>query len=94
MRTTRIPLACLLLAALAAGAGCYESLTSVVTPDKLIFDEDLIGEYSVAEPAGRVAIEKGEGKAYTTSSTTRRRRWRTKGSRPNSLSDAPRPSGG
>ena len=64
MRTTRLVFACLLVAAF-GGAGCYESLTSMVTPDKQVFYEDLVGEYEAVEPAtGRVTIEKGPDKGY------------------------------
>jgi hypothetical protein len=64
MRTTRFASA-LLLAFVLGGAGCYESLTSIVTPDKQVFYEDLVGEYEAVEPAtGRVTIEKGADKAY------------------------------
>jgi len=53
------------LAAL-GGFGCYESLTSIVTPDKVAFDPDLPGDYEGVEPAtGRVEIRKGDDKGYT-----------------------------
>ena len=48
------------------GFGCYESLTSIVTPDKVVFDPDLPGDYEGVEPAtGRVEIRKADDKGYT-----------------------------
>ena len=64
MRTTCSALTCLFLCALGA-AGCYESLTSIATPDKLVFYDDLPGDYKAVAPAtGRLSIGKGEGKAF------------------------------
>ena len=67
-RATRWALAvsCVLGVVALAGAGCYESLTSMVTADKLVFYDDLVGTYKVAEPAtGRIRLSKGDdGKSY------------------------------
>ena len=65
MRASRRAFAALLILVF-VGAGCYESLTSIVTKDKLVFYEDLLGTYKPAEPAtGRITLGKGEGKSYT-----------------------------
>ena len=65
MRSVRLAFAAVLALAL-AGAGCYESLTSIVTEDKLVFYDGLVGEYRFADPGtGRVRIVKGERKGYT-----------------------------
>src|SRR5687767_2474853 len=65
MRSVRLALAAVLALAL-AGVGCYESLTSIVTEDKLVFYDGLVGEYRFADPGtGRVRIGKGERKGYT-----------------------------
>jgi hypothetical protein len=41
--------------------GCFESLTDIATPDKLVFDADLLGDYTAADPAtGRLTLEKGK----------------------------------
>ena len=63
MRTVhRLTTACL-LALLVGAAGCYESLTSIVTPDKLIPVDSLAGEYKAVDSGlGRLTIEKGDGK--------------------------------
>jgi hypothetical protein len=46
--------------------GCYESLTPIVTPDKVVFDPDLPGDYEATEPAtGRVEIRKADDTGYT-----------------------------
>jgi hypothetical protein len=46
--------------------GCYESLTSIVTPDKVFFDPDLPGDYASTDPsAGRITIAKADDKGYT-----------------------------
>jgi hypothetical protein len=60
-------LAVALSTVLAFGAvGCYESLTSIATPDKLVADDDLPGDYQAVDPGtGRLTIAKGEGKTYT-----------------------------
>jgi len=65
MRKIPLALACLLICVAVAGVGgCYESLTSIVTPDKLVVADSLIGEYKPLDPAtGRLIIEKGKGKA-------------------------------
>ena len=55
---------CLLLCILALG-GCYESLVSIATPDKLVFYDDLVGEYKAVDPAtGRLTLERGKEKEY------------------------------
>ena len=60
MRNISLVSACLLLCVL-AGPGCFESLTSIATPDKLEFDADLVGDYTAADPAtGRLTLEKGK----------------------------------
>lgn len=49
----------------AIGAGCYESLNSIVTPDKLVFYEGLAGDYRLADPGkGSVRITAEERKSY------------------------------
>src|SRR5688500_15921958 len=54
---TKYSLFACVIASLVIVAGCYESLRSVVTPDKLVFYEDLLGEYELASPGtGRVRI--------------------------------------
>ena len=64
MRSTRLALGWCLVCILAA-PGCYESLTSIATPEKVVFIEDLVGEYKAIDPAtGRLSIAKGERKAY------------------------------
>jgi hypothetical protein len=46
--------------------GCYESLTSIVTPDKVYFDPDLPGDYTATDPsAGRITIATAGDKGYT-----------------------------
>lgn len=65
MRSVRLALAAMLAIAL-TGAGCYESLTSIVTADTVVFYDGLVGEYRFADPGtGRVRIVKGERKGYT-----------------------------
>ena len=66
MRSIRSSAVAGLFAFLVIGAGCYESLISIVTPDKLVFDEGLLGEYRLSDPAeGSVTIAKGQKKGYT-----------------------------
>ena len=66
MRLTHpAPAALLVALALACLAGCYESLNTIVTPDKLVFYEDLLGDYQgVGDTAGRIALEKGPDRSY------------------------------
>ena len=59
--------ACLALtctvACVLAAPGCYESLTDVATPDKLLFDDGLLGDYDAVDPAaGRMTLAKGKDK--------------------------------
>jgi hypothetical protein len=63
MRTVHyLSSACLLVLILSV-AGCYESLTSIVTPDKLIAIDSLAGDYKAVDSGlGRLTIEKGDGK--------------------------------
>ncbi|HZN67131.1 MAG TPA: hypothetical protein VFB66_17715 [Tepidisphaeraceae bacterium] len=64
MRKTKAVLACLVAFTLAV-PGCYESLTDIATPDKLVFYEDVVGDYKAIDPAtGRITIEKGKDKSY------------------------------
>ena len=65
MRNKVLALACL-LAVVLGPAGCYESLTSIATADKLAFDAGLLGDYTAVDPAtGRLTLEKGkEAKTY------------------------------
>ena len=64
MRTTTLSLAWAMIAALGI-AGCYESLTSIATPDKLVFVDGLSGTYDAVGPGtGRLVIERGKDKAY------------------------------
>ena len=64
MRHSRYALSGVFLCTLAL-AGCYESFTSIATPDKLVFDDALVGGYKAVDPAtGRVVIEKGADKSY------------------------------
>src|SRR4051812_40052091 len=64
MRTSTAAIACFVC--LLAGAGCYESLSSIVTPDKLVYDDDLVGDYNAVDPAtGRVTLARAaDGKSY------------------------------
>jgi hypothetical protein len=65
MRITRPVLACALLC-LSCAPGCFESLTSIVTPDKVVYYPDLVGDYAPPAPAkSRLHIAKGEDKGYT-----------------------------
>ena len=55
----------LLAAFIVVATGCYESLTDIATPDKVVFYEDLLGDYTAADPsAGRLTIEKGKDNSY------------------------------
>ena len=64
MRSIHLKLTCLVVCALAV-SGCFESLTDIATPDKLVFYDDLVGDYAAVEPAtGRLTLEKGKGKSY------------------------------
>jgi hypothetical protein len=65
MRNARLGLCCLVACSLLALAGCYESLTSIATADKLVFSDELVGEYKAADPAaGRLTLKKGKDKSY------------------------------
>src|SRR3954452_24496551 len=65
MNTRMLASAAVALLALVLG-GCYESLTSIVTPDKVFFDPDLPGDYASSDPsAGRITIAKDGDKGYT-----------------------------
>src|SRR5688572_14236643 len=64
MRPRRVLLTCLLTFLLCI-AGCYESLVSIATPDKVVFYEDLVGEYKSIDPAtGRMVLSKDKGNRY------------------------------
>ena len=64
MRPKYLVLACVVAWGLLA-VGCYESLTSIATADKLDFDARLLGEYSAVDPGtGRLTLERGKGKSY------------------------------
>lgn len=64
MRKTCLALACVLICVIGV-AGCYESLSDIATPDKLVFFDDLVGNYKAVDPGtGRLTLEKGPGKAY------------------------------
>src|SRR5687767_5176749 len=57
MRSIHLKLACLVACALAV-SGCFESLTDIATPDKVVFYDDLVGDYAAVEPAtGRLTLE-------------------------------------
>jgi hypothetical protein len=63
MWKTCLRLACLLACFLLPG--CYESLTDIATPDKLIFDDGLLGDYQAVDPAtGRLTLGEGKDKSY------------------------------
>ena len=66
MGKTFLALACLLAIVVLAPAGCYESLTSIATSDKVVFDADLLGRYAAVDPdTGGLTLEKGkEAKTY------------------------------
>jgi hypothetical protein len=65
MKTRMLVSAAVALFAVFVG-GCYESLTSIVTPDKVYFDPDLPGDYAATDPtAGRITIARGDDKGYT-----------------------------
>jgi hypothetical protein len=62
MRTACLALACFVVCVAGVG-GCYESLTDIVTPDKVVFYGDLVGQYKAVEPAtGRLTLTRAEGK--------------------------------
>ena len=64
MRKALPAFACVFVCVLAV-PGCYESLTDIATPDKLVFFDDLVGNYTAADPGtGRLTLEKGKDKAY------------------------------
>jgi hypothetical protein len=55
------------VAACLLAAGCFDSLTSIATPDKVVFDEGLVGEYRLADSTmARMTLEKdtSRDKAY------------------------------
>ena len=57
-----------IVAATLLAAGCFDSLTSIATSDKTVFDGDLVGEYRAVDSGGeRLTLEKdtGRDKAYT-----------------------------
>ena len=56
-----------IVAASLLAAGCFDSLTSIATPDKVVFDEGLVGEYRPADSTtARLTLEKdtSRDKAY------------------------------
>jgi hypothetical protein len=64
MRVSHVTRAFVAVAVVLA-TGCYESLTSVVTPDKQVYYDDLPGDYQgVAPTTGRLTLEKGGPQAY------------------------------
>ena len=64
MRKTSLALACL-LACILFLPGCYESLTDIATPDKVVFYDDLPGDYRAVAPAtGRLTLHPADGKGY------------------------------
>ena len=64
MKTKYPALACLAVSLLLL-PGCYESLTSIATPDKLAYYDELVGNYKGVEPgSGRLTLAKGKDKAY------------------------------
>ena len=67
MRTPLLTLSCVAVACCLLGlAGCYESLTSIATADKLVFSDELVGEYKAVDPAaGRLTLKKGKDKSYS-----------------------------
>jgi hypothetical protein len=65
MRNTRPAFCCLLAACLLTVGGCYESLTSIATGDKVVFSEELVGDYAATDAAaGRLTLSKGKDKSY------------------------------
>jgi hypothetical protein len=64
MRKTYAALA--IVAACLLAAGCFDSLTSIATSDKVVFDGDLLGEYRAADSTSRLTLEqdKSRDKAY------------------------------
>ena len=68
MRMNRFVATCAILACALGAAGCFESLTSIATPDKVVFYPDLVGDYRPPGPGGgrvHTHIARAEGKAYT-----------------------------
>ena len=68
MRMNRFVATCAILACALGAAGCFESLTSIATPDKVVFYPDLGGDYRPPGPGGgrvHTHIARAEGKAYT-----------------------------
>lgn len=64
MKTQRGVLACLLVCVLAI-SGCYESLVSIATPDKVVFYEDLVGRYkATGSGSGGIELSRGQDKGY------------------------------
>lgn len=64
MRVSHVMRTCVAVAVVVL-AGCYESLTSVVTPDKQVYYDDLLGDYQGVSPTtGRLTLEKGAPQAY------------------------------
>ena len=65
MTKTSLALACLVIGV--ATPGCYESLTSIATPDNVVFFDHLVGKYKAVAPGtGRLTLDKGKDKhTYT-----------------------------
>ena len=62
MRKTCLALACL-VACVVVIPGCYESLSDIATPDKVVFYGDLVGDYKAVDPGtGRLTLSKGKDK--------------------------------
>ena len=60
MRNTLPALMCVLVGAIAV-PGCYDSLTDIATPDRLVFYDNLVGTYNALDPGGgRLTLEKGK----------------------------------
>ena len=65
MRKTCLISACVLICVLSV-AGCYESLSDIATSDKVVFFDELVGDYKAVDPGtGRLTLEKCSGTAYT-----------------------------
>lgn len=74
MRNTVLAMTCLLTCALLV-AGCYESLTNIATPDKVVFDDALLGDYKAVAPAtGRLTLEGARTRRTPTGTTMTRTR--------------------
>jgi len=79
MRASHVPGACALIAVVCL-AGCYESLVSVVTPDKAVYYDELLGDYQGVDPTtGRLTLEKGGPQAYRFTQTDEKGEQTTKG---------------